>query len=164
MKFEDFVLVVIVIVFAVLVGGIVFEVTLVSKTYFEGTVGVQYYKNSMDEGDDHLKFVFYKDGIIVSLSRHFVWLRDTNDDDVADLRKFRFIKGHNGFRIPGNGVVYGPAVNCNQTNFNGFLDCRKRAGQQNIGVGPLFDNIDARMPSAQALDGYFHRLFPFSYR
>ncbi|MEP4077023.1 DUF7133 domain-containing protein [Haloferula sp.] len=32
-------------------------------------------------------FVFYKDGIIVSLARHFVWLRDTDGDDVADVRQ-----------------------------------------------------------------------------
>jgi len=40
---------------------------------------------------DHLKlpdgFVLYKDGIIVSVARKLVWLRDTDGDDIADLRE-----------------------------------------------------------------------------
>ncbi|MFC7338232.1 plastocyanin/azurin family copper-binding protein [Haloferula chungangensis] len=32
-------------------------------------------------------FVFYKDGIIVSVARQFLWLRDTDGDDVADVRE-----------------------------------------------------------------------------
>ena len=40
---------------------------------------------------DHLKlpdgFVFYKDGIIVSVARQFLWLRDTDGDGVADVRE-----------------------------------------------------------------------------
>ena len=40
---------------------------------------------------DNLKlpdgFVFYKDGIIVAVARQFIWLRDTDGDDVADLRE-----------------------------------------------------------------------------
>ncbi len=30
-------------------------------------------------------FVFYKDGIVVSVARKLLWLRDTNGDDVADM-------------------------------------------------------------------------------
>lgn len=32
-------------------------------------------------------FVFYKDGIIVSVARKLIWLRDTDGDDVADIRE-----------------------------------------------------------------------------
>lgn len=32
-------------------------------------------------------FVFYKDGIIVSVARKLVWLRDTDGDDIADVRE-----------------------------------------------------------------------------
>lgn len=31
-------------------------------------------------------FVFYKDGIVVSVARKLIWLRDTDGDDVADVR------------------------------------------------------------------------------
>lgn len=59
-------------------------------------------------------FVFYKDGIIVSVSRQLVWLRDTNGDDVADVSE-EVLRGaddtdthHGGFlaRTPQGHVVY----------------------------------------------------------
>lgn len=67
---------------------------------------------------DNLKlpdgFVFYRDGIIASVARQLIWLRDTDGDDVADVRE-ELLRGaddtdthHGGFlaRTPQGKVVY----------------------------------------------------------
>ena len=59
-------------------------------------------------------FVFYRDGIIVSVARKLVWLRDTDGDDVADIRQELFRGAddtdthHGGYlaRTPQGNVVY----------------------------------------------------------
>ncbi|MGB0581845.1 MAG: DUF7133 domain-containing protein, partial [Limisphaerales bacterium] len=67
---------------------------------------------------DNLKlpdgFVFYKDGIIASIARQLVWLRDTDGDDIADVRE-EMLRGaddtdthHGGYlaRTPQGHVIY----------------------------------------------------------
>lgn len=67
---------------------------------------------------DNLKlpdgFVFYKDGIIVSVSRKLLWLRDTNGDDVVDMQE-ELLRGiddtdthHGGYlaRTPQGHVIF----------------------------------------------------------
>ena len=67
---------------------------------------------------DHLKlpdgFVFYRDGIIASIARKLVWLRDTDGDDMADVRE-EMLRGaddtdthHGGYlaRTPQGQVIY----------------------------------------------------------
>lgn len=67
---------------------------------------------------DNLKlpdgFVFYQDGIIASIARKLVWLRDTDGDDVADVRE-EMLRGaddtdthHGGYlaRTPQGQVIY----------------------------------------------------------
>ena len=67
---------------------------------------------------DNLKlpdgFVFFKDGIIASIARKLVWLRDTDGDDVADVRE-EMLRGaddtdthHGGYlaRTPQGQVIY----------------------------------------------------------
>ncbi|MDC0325119.1 GDSL-type esterase/lipase family protein, partial [bacterium] len=59
-------------------------------------------------------FVFYKDGIIVSVSRKLIWMRDTNGDDVVDIQE-ELLRGiddtdthHGGYlaRTPQGHVVF----------------------------------------------------------
>ena len=59
-------------------------------------------------------FVFYKDGIIASVANQLLWLRDTDGDDVADVRE-EFLCGlddtdthHGGYlaRTPQGHIVY----------------------------------------------------------
>lgn len=59
-------------------------------------------------------FVFYRDGIVVSVARKLVWLRDTDGDDVADIRQELFRGAddtdthHGGYlaRTPQGHVIY----------------------------------------------------------
>ncbi|MDF1862067.1 MAG: GDSL-type esterase/lipase family protein [Verrucomicrobiales bacterium] len=63
-------------------------------------------------------FVFYKDGIIVSVARRLLWLRDTDGDSVADLTE-EWIRGaddtdthHGGYlaRSPQGDIIFNEAL------------------------------------------------------
>ena len=63
-------------------------------------------------------FVFYKDGIVVSVARKLVWLRDTDGDDIADVRE-ELLRGaddtdthHGGYlaRTPQGDIILNEAL------------------------------------------------------
>lgn len=63
-------------------------------------------------------FVFYKDGIVVSVARKLLWLRDTDGDDVADVTE-ELIRGaddtdthHGGYlaRTPQGDIIFNEAL------------------------------------------------------
>ena len=63
-------------------------------------------------------FIFYKDGIVVSVSRKLLWLRDTNGDDKAD-KMVELLRGiddtdthHGGYlaRTPNGRIIFNEAL------------------------------------------------------